>query len=237
MRLTQLVGAILMAVLVTANTAQASLRITEWMYQGANGEFVEFTNVGVSPVNLTGWYYTDSDQNPFDIDLSDLGIIQPGESFILTETAEFIFRASWGLDGSVKIKGGNTDSNLGRIDEINIYNGSLVDRLTYGDNRDLADPAHLPPGAPATAGSIRTQNRSGNPLSIGAIGANDVYQWGLASTSGSDAFGSWTSSGNDRGNPGFFYLASSLPLVPEPTSLALLVLGASAVGAVRRRRR
>jgi hypothetical protein len=222
MRVMQLVGTILLAVLVSANAAQASLRITEWMYSGSNGEFVEFTNVGVSPVNLTGWYYTDSDQNPFDIDLSDLGTIQPGESFILTETAEFIFRAAWGLDGSVKIKGGNTDSNMGRNDEVNIYHGSLIDRLTYGDQ--------------TFAGSIRTQNRSGNPLSIGAIGANDVYQWGLASASGTDAYGSWTSSGGDRGNPGFFYLASSLPLVPEPTSLALLLLGASAAGAVRRRR-
>ncbi len=52
----------------------------------------------------------------------------------------------------VKVVGENA-ANLGRADEINLFdaNGTLIDRLTYGDQR--------------FAGTIRAQNRSGNPLS------------------------------------------------------------------------
>ncbi len=193
------------------------------MYSGVDGEFVEFTNMSGSPVNMSGWHYSDADQQENDLDLSAFGTIQPGESVILTEAAEGAFRTAWGLSASVKILGGNSNSNLGRVDEINLYHlGVLIDRLTFGDNRDLSNPAHEPAGAPATAGSIRTQNRSGNPLSLSALGANDVFQWALANTvaQGNDAFGSVTSTSLDRANPGFFNLA-----VPEPSSLLLAAFG------------
>ncbi len=207
-----------LALSLSAAVAQAEMRITEWMYAGGNGEFIEFTNMGGAAVNMAGWAYSDSDQGANDLDISAFGIVQPGESVILTETADAAFRTAWGLGPGVKIIGGNVNSNLGRVDEINLYNaGVLVDRLTYGDNRMASD---APVGAPATSGSIRTQNRSGNPLSLAALGANNAFQWGLASTSGSDAFGSKSSALSDRANPGFFYLA-----VPEPGSLLLLLLG------------
>ena len=90
------------------------------------------------------------------------------------------FRAAGALNPAVKVLGGNINSNLSRVDEINIFHSdSLVDRLTFGDNRVSTDP---PAGAPATAGSIRAQGRSGNPISLAALGANDVFQWALAST-------------------------------------------------------
>lgn len=204
--------------LFVASAAQAQMRITEWMYSGGNGEFIEFTNMSAAPVNMAGWAYSDSDQGANDLDISAFGIVQPGESVILTETADAAFRTAWGLGPGVKIFGSNVNSNLGRVDEINLFNaGVLVDRLTYGDNRVAADP---PVGAPPTIGSIRTQNRSGNPLSLAALGANDVFQWMLASTSGADAFGSKSSAAGDRANPGFFYLA-----VPEPGSLLLALFG------------
>ncbi len=42
---------------------QAQMRITEYMYSGngAANEFIEFTNVGATPIDLTGWSYDDSD--------------------------------------------------------------------------------------------------------------------------------------------------------------------------------
>jgi hypothetical protein len=214
-------AALAIVVFSAASVARAEMRITEWMYSGADGEFIEFTNMGGAPVSMTGWAYSDSDQGSMDLDLSAFGTVQPGESVILTETADAAFRTAWGLGAGVNIIGGNENSNLGRVDEINLYDnlGALVDRLTYGDNRDPEDP---PAGAPATDGSIRTQNRSGNPLSLAALGANDVFQWALANTEaqGADGFGSVTSAGGDRANPGFFNLA-----VPEPGSLVLLLCG------------
>ena len=95
--------------------------ITEWMYSGGNGEFVEFTNMSGAPVNMSGWHYSDSDQGSMDLDISAFGIVQPGESVILTETAEATFRTAWALGAGVKIIGSNVNSNLGRVDEINLY--------------------------------------------------------------------------------------------------------------------
>jgi predicted extracellular nuclease len=216
------------SLLFAASAAQAQMRISEWMYSGGNGEFIEFTNMGGAPVNTAGWAYSDSDQGANDLDISAFGIVQPGESVILTETADAAFRTAWGLSPAVKVIGSNVNSNLGRADEINLFNaGVLVDRLTYGDNRDESDP---PVGAPNTNGSIRTQNRSGNPSSLAALGANDVFQWELASTSGTDPYGSTTSAAGDRANPGFFYLA-----VPEPSSFAITLLSLCGFGLRRRR--
>ncbi len=194
---------------VACGAAEAGIRITEWMYTGQNGEFVEFTNVGAAPVDMTGWSYDDDSRIPGVFSLSGFGVVQPGESVIITESTAAAFRAAWNLPASVKVLGGVTN-NLGRNDEINLFDGSnqLVDRLTYGDQ-------NFP-------GSIRTQRVSGNPSTPAALGANDVYQWTLSAVG--DTFGSYTSTGGDVGNPGVY--------IPEPGALALLVVG---VLAARRR--
>src|SRR5690606_10924206 len=126
-----------------------------------------------------------------------LGTIAAGESFVLSETPAATFRTAWGLADSVKVLGENT-ANLGRNDEINIYDAAntLVDRLTYGD-QDIA-------------GSIRTQNASGVPKTLAALGANDVLQWQLAAVG--DGFGSFSGAAGHAGSPGSF------SLVPEPAT-------------------
>ncbi|MBW4643463.1 MAG: ExeM/NucH family extracellular endonuclease [Goleter apudmare HA4340-LM2] len=173
-----------------------NIQITEYMYQGTNGEFMEFTNLGTTAVDFTGWSYDDSGRMPGTVNLSAFGIVQPGESVILTEATEADFRAAWGLSAEVKVIGGLT-RNLGRADEINLYdnNGQLIDRLTYGDETFL--------------GTIRTQTRSGwtEPGNLDAVTINT--DWQLSTVD--DAQNSRTSIGGDIGNPGF-YNVNNTPL-------------------------
>ncbi|HMN96719.1 MAG TPA: lamin tail domain-containing protein [Phycisphaerales bacterium] len=175
-----------------AMVAMADIRITEWMYSGADGEFFEITNLGTEPVDLTGWSYDDSNRVPGAFSIGAIGILQPCESAIITEAAAAAFRAAWNLDASARIVGdlGKPNANnLGRNDSIYLYNaqGAVVDVLVYGD-QDFP-------------GSIRTQNVSGWTLGAG-LGQNDPYQW-ILSFAG-DAQGSITATSGDLGNPGSF---------------------------------
>lgn len=162
------------------------MRITEYMYQGANGEFVEFSNVGDTPADLAGWSFDDDSRIPGSFALGAFGIVQPGESVILTESSAEAFRTAWSLCPGVRVVGGLTQ-NLGRNDELNLFDdlGELVDRLSYGDQ-------NFP-------GSIRTQNRSGWVSSTG-LGANLALEWTLSAIDDEEL--SVASAGGDLGSPG-----------------------------------
>lgn len=195
---------------LTTAGASAQIRITEWTYQGVNGEWIELTNVGAAPIDMTGWSYDDDSRLPGVLDLSAFGIVQPGETAIIVDILAGDFRTFWGLPASQKVIGGNV-TNLGRNDEINIFNGvDLVDRLTFGDQ-------NFP-------GTIRTQNRTGN-CPPAALGANDVAAWTLSSIG--DGYGTYASIGGDLGNPGVY-------VIPAPGAAAVFGLGLLA--SARRRR-
>ncbi len=163
------------------------IRITEWMYDGAGGEWVELTNVGGAPVDMAGWAYDDDSASPAaGFDLSGFGVVEAGESVVFTESDATSFRTTWDLCAGVAVLGGYTN-NLGRGDQINIFDGAdvLVDRLTYADN--------------GAAGGPRTSGRSAW-VSAEGLGADDATLWTL-STAG-DAEGSVTSTGGAVGSPG-----------------------------------
>jgi hypothetical protein len=184
-----------------------AMRITEYMYSGANGEFVEFTNTGNAPVDMTGWSFDDNSNTPGSFSLSGFGTVQPGESVILTEVTAESFRTAWNLCDNLKVVGG-LDQNLGRDDIINLYdaNGTLVDRLAYGDQ-------NFP-------GTIRTQNASGW-VSAAGLSANDASAWTLSTTG--DAEQSYTSTGNDIGSPGHSTRATEtfVPCPPIPGAMRI----------------
>ncbi len=203
------------ATLVAGNSfaAASDVAITEWMYKGGVGEFIEFTNIGTTAIDFTGWSYDDDSRKAGTFSLSGFGIVAAGASVIITETWDNVFRDDWGLDASVKVLG-NYSNNIGNGDEINIYDasGSLVDRLTYGSNP-------------------RTDGTSGRATSADALGANDVSKW-VFSTVG-DVEGSWRAASGTVGSPGQTSFVSS---VPEPESYALMLGGLALVGAIARRR-
>lgn len=205
--------AALAAAAIASSAAQAQVFITEWMYKGGVGEFVEFTNLGTTAVDFSQWSYDDDSRTAGVFSLAGFGIVAAGQSAVITETDADAFRADWGLDSSVKVLG-NYTNNLGNGDEINLFNGStLVDRLSYGK-------------------SPQTANVSGRALSLAALGANDVSLWTLSSVG--DAEGSWQSVAGSIGSPGQTSFAAA---VPEPQTSALLLAGLCVAGTLVRRRR
>lgn len=201
------------ALFAAAGAASADVFITEWLYSGSSGEFVEL--YVTAQTDFTGWTYDDDSADPAQgYDLSGAGLVDAGTFVIFTEALASVFIADWNLGAAVA----NGDvivlelvtNNLGRNDQINIFDGTdtLVDRLTFGDQ-------NIP-------GTIRTQDVSGN-TDPSNWGANDVSQW-FFSALGDGV--SYTSAQGDLGNPG--------RLVPAPASAALMALGG--LVAARRRR-
>ena len=190
---------------VLTPVAAGSVVISEWIYSGSDGEFIEFTNTGPDAVDMTGWSFDDDSAVPGTVDLSAFGVVEAGESVILTEADAGDFATAWGLTG-VDIIGG-LSANLGRNDTINLFDSAstLIDELTFGDED--------------YAGTPRTKDASCS------IPASD-YGFTLAQTTWvlsevGDAYGSWTSAGGDIASPG---------QVPEPASFALVLLGVAVIG-------
>jgi hypothetical protein len=185
------------------------IQITEWMYSGNHGEFVELTNRSATAVDLSNWVLKDDNLALPGLPLTALGVIQPGEAVVITDADAAAFRSAWNLPASVRIIGllgsvGVGGSNYGRNDQIHVFDsgGVLIDRLFYGDQ--------------TFPGSIRTQNVSGQaPCS--ALGQNTVAAWVLAVAG--DAYGSVQSAPTatnlrDVGSPGTFNASVCGPLDP-----------------------
>jgi len=213
-----LLGSMVASVDALAAMPAPDLKITEWMYDGANGEFIEVTNLGVSSIDMNGWSFDDDSRVPGTLDLSAFGLINPGESVILAEAVATDFRTAWGLAGTIKVIGGNT-TNLGRGDEINLYDaaGLLVYRLTYADN--------------GAAGGPRTKGASGHVTALIDLGTNNAPSWRLSSAG--DMEHSWVSGGGDIGSPGITSFVSS---IPEVQTYVMLLAGLGLVSIAAHRK-
>lgn len=187
---------------ITYGFGVSGVRITEYMYQGGSGEFVEITNLSDRAVDMKGWSLDDDSDTPGVVSLAAAGVLEPGESMLVVDVAPSAFSLAWGLSG-VTVLGPNTAANFGRNDQINIYDasGALVDRLDYGDQ--------------TYRGTIRTQNKSGQVCSQ-SIGENDIYAWVLAAAG--DEFGSWVATSGDIGSPGSFAAVSCFAKCPADIS-------------------
>ncbi len=217
-------GAMLSGLINTAEASVTNVKITEWMYNssGSVGEFIEFTNLGSTAVNFTGWSFDDSSRTANSESLSGFGLIGAGESVILTELTAAAFRTEWNLSSSIKVIGGNTN-NLGRSDEINLYDNTntLIDRLTYNDQ------------GTGTVKGPRTSGVSGVPGSLAALGANNASLWALSTVGNLD--GAYKSLSGDIASPGKTSFAVSA--VPVPAAVWLFSSALAALGFVGRRRK
>ncbi len=204
-------------ILFIASAAQAQMRITEWMYKPGAGpaEYIEFTNVGTTDVNMAGWSEDDSHQVSGTHSLSAFGTVQPGESAIACDGNDAAgFRSYWGLSSTVKVVTYGGSDNLGNGDEINLYDnlGTLIDRLTYGTT-------------PSTSGV------SAN-IPWEYLGLNQSVNAVLSSPA--DVYGSYKAGGTgDIGNPGIYTPYN----VPEPATILALLTGMLMAGILTRFRR
>lgn len=172
----------LLAVLAASPVVQAGdqdVYITELMYKGLFGEFVEVTNTGSDPVDVNGWRFDDNSRSfaSGTVLFSGSTILEQNETFIITEVSEAVFTQAWYTDSGEGVPAGlvaiyeNNSNNLGRSDEVNIYEdgGTLVDRLTYNDEA----ASGTDPDGP------RTEDVSAVP-GTGALGTNVFKNWVLS---------------------------------------------------------
>ena len=164
-----------------------TLRITEVMYAGAGGAFVEFTNVGDEIVEMKDWSFDDDHAVPGTVDLTSYGDVAPGESVVLAADPEAVFITDWNLSG-VKVIGAMGPA-LDPNDILHLYDPAdgLVDTLSYGPD--------------AFPTSVRPLALSAWPCEA-FVGGNEIFGWVLSRAG--DFQASAVSLNGDVGSPGFY---------------------------------
>lgn len=141
--------------------AKPQVQITEIMYKGFFCEFIEVSNVGSTPIDLKNWSYDNSDRTPGTVDLSEVGLLEPGESFILTDVSKKLFELYW-FDLPKRQRPeklyilAEIPKKIETRGEANIYNqnGDLVERVSYDEeferDKEEGEPRYVsvfPPAA------------------------------------------------------------------------------------------
>jgi hypothetical protein len=207
--------------LIATTSAHAQFRITEIMSSSGSGgtaDWFEVTNYGLSAVDVTGWKM---DDNSFTfasaVSLVGISSVSAGQSVVFLETATPdtsipAFRAFWGTNADSIAIGSYTGSGIS-------FSAS-GDGLVFFNSTGTETTPRVTFGA-ATAGSsfYYAYDSAGNPSTnpntnailstVGLLGGQNTY-------TSTDALG-------NIGSPG------SAATIPEPSTTALIVLGAAFV--------
>ncbi|QJE97979.1 hypothetical protein [Luteolibacter luteus] len=177
--------AILAALVAACSSANAQLKITEVMYKGMFGEFIEVTNTGsaLTASQTDDYSYDDSGASAGKVPFPAVALAN-NQCVIITEVSSAIFNLAWytepsGDNGLITVAPviiGNSTDNLGRSDTINIFqNSTVVDKLSYNDEA-------VPPNGP------RTEDVSAVPITgwdhtLDNMTNGGVTEWKLSNTS------------------------------------------------------
>ena len=207
--------------LISVAPAHGALVITEVMSSSGTGgtpDWFELTNTGPSAVDLTGFKMDDNSfGSPATAPVALLGVptIEAGQTVVFIEgdgTTVAAFRTFWG--------------GAAQTATIGTYSGSGVSLSSAGDGVTLFDASGTEvPGVRVTFGAATTGLTFEFDPAAGTFGA--------LSAAGRD--GAFTSADPlaNVGSPG----VGSLSVVPEPSTMGLLVVGGVLPLAARRRAR
>lgn len=137
--------AILAALVAASSSANAQLKITEVMYKGMFGEFIEVTNTGsaLTGAQLDDYSYDDSGKVAGKVPFPAVALAN-NQCVIITEVSSAIFNLAWYTEPSTDpvitnapVIIANSTDNLGRSDTIYIFDGptnsDIADQLSYND--------------------------------------------------------------------------------------------------------
>ena len=171
-----------------AHAGDQDLYITEVMYTGLFGEFVEVTNTGAAAVDVNGWVFDDNSRSfaSGTVLFTSTTSLNQNQCFVITEVSEAVFTQAWFTDASHSTPSSlvaiyeNNSNNLGRSDEVNIYEngGTLVDRLTFNDQATSGADEKGP----------RTEEISAVPGPSTVLGDNKFKNWVLSAVGTGNAW-------------------------------------------------
>ncbi|WP_309386003.1 lamin tail domain-containing protein [Cerasicoccus frondis] len=110
---------------VTAQAPADVLVLTELLSNqeyGSGEDFWELTNIGLLPIDLSGWSWSDNGREAGEVMIPSGVYIGPGESVIFTAATPEIFRAWWGLSPLVQVISDPEAPGFGKGDGVSFFN-------------------------------------------------------------------------------------------------------------------
>lgn len=239
--------------------------ITEINSNGTGGDFFEIYNSAATPIDLTGWRWSDYDvrnwatAQSFDaitLNAGEVAVVGVGNNsasptpLFGSAAANSAFRTSWGLAGSVKMPTWTgTGGGLGQGDGIILFNaaGNVANSLIYriaplvsATNQDLSTVAL----STFTKSFEPQPTANGHAGVMGGVGATpagtstESLVWDPESLVGSPTYrNAVLNQWGSFANPNSAATIGSPGIVPEPSTIAMAALGGALAIAHAARRR